>query len=446
MTTTPAEELIHVIGNLRKRVAPPGSYRERVLRGIYVPLLLKLKRRALARVEPNAVCEILPGEAMPGKRLPSAPRILILKLDHIGDFVVSMQAMQHLRDHFPDAHITLACGGWSRDWASRIGLFDEIVTYDGMKRTSAVWGGFSPALVAAFDALALGRYDLAIDLRHDPDTRLLLDRVDATFHAGYSAPMDKGGAGLDISLPDVEHISVAEGSGRPLMAEQRLMLLASAVTNVFATSFSRQSHPAHRLVPEPAPQRSDRAYAIVAPGAGGDIRLWNADRLEAVAAWLLTSYDLDLVVTGTDPERATAERFLEIFPEGRVRSAIGTRLADLPLLMQGAALYLGYDTGPTHMAAALGVPTVSVMSGIPNADVWRTLGEHVVVVRGRTDCSPCHLMEAIQCPHGVACLDIIRAEDVVAACRMLLGHEDSQAGGRVAREPAIGERRQHSIA
>jgi ADP-heptose:LPS heptosyltransferase len=426
MTTAALEELIHAISTVRRRLAPPKSYREKLLRAIYVPLVKRLSRGTLTRVEPNPVCQTLPGQAVIGAALAQVPRILILKLDHIGDFIVSMAAMQHLRDHFSTAHITLVCGSWSRDWATRIGLFDEIVVFDGLKRTGTAWKGITPQLIAQYQSLALPTFDLAIDLRHDPDTRILLTKTHARIRAGYCAPLEAGGGCLDISLPDVEHVTLESGSGRPLPAEQRLLLLASAVTN----SFAKPPHPARCLISAPTAHAPHGPFAVLAPGASGAIRIWNVDRLRAVGTFLMEQYDLDLVVIGAEPERRVAEAFVKSFSSGRVHNAVGLSLVDLPNLIQGARLYVGYDTGPTHLAAALGVPTVSVLTGSTNADVWRTLGEKVVVVRGKTDCSPCHLTEVSQCPHGVVCLDVVQIEDVVSACQQLLGPAESRTNGR----------------
>jgi ADP-heptose:LPS heptosyltransferase len=414
--TLPIEELMLLLGAVRRRIAPVDSRRERLLRSLYVPILLKLETRALSRVEPNPFSATEDGVTVPGVTLPPSPRILILKTDHIGDFIVSLPAMRHLRDHFPNATYTLVCGSWSQDWARELGMFQEIVVFDGMRRTAPIWTGFTPQALAEFDALPLGRFDIAIDLRHDPDTRVLLAKVDAAFRAGFTAPAERGGALLDVSLPNVEHISVSAGSGRPMLSPQRLLLLASAVTN----SFSDRPHPTRLLVNGPPPALSPRPYAILAPGAGGEIRMWNVSRLQEVGAFLIAEHDLDIVVVGTEPERKVAEAFAAALPAGRVHSAIGMKLADLPNLVFGTRLYVGNDTGPTHLAATLGVPTVSVLSGIPDGDVWRTIGERVRVVRGHAACSPCHLMEIAACPHGVVCLDVIKTEDVIEACRQLL--------------------------
>ena len=61
--------------------------------------------------------------------LPERPRILLLKLDHIGDLVLAMRAMLRIRKAWPDAHITLVCGPWNVALARQLGLFDRIIAY-----------------------------------------------------------------------------------------------------------------------------------------------------------------------------------------------------------------------------------------------------------------------------------------------------------------------------
>jgi ADP-heptose:LPS heptosyltransferase len=345
--------------------------------------------------------------------LPTAPRILILKLDHIGDFIVGMPAIAHIRAAFPDARLTLVCASWNRAWAERTGWFKDVVAFNLFTQRNADWGGTTPDQFVEFAALQLSGYDLAIDLRHDADTRPLLALVGAAFRAGFCAPADMGGHDLDIALPDVEHIAPKDGTGQPMHAEMRLMLLAMTVT---ATFLPPPPHPAARLLTGSAPGVG-RPYVILAPGAGSPIRVWPEERLAAIARRLLDTADVDLVITGGPSEAESAVIVSAALPADRVRNICGALpLADLPDLVRGCALYVGYDTGTTHLAAALGVPTVALLTGVPDLDVWYPLGPHVRVVAGRIACSPCYFKTESQCPYGVPCRDAITIDDMWAAC------------------------------
>jgi hypothetical protein len=126
-------------------------------------------------------------------------RILLLKLDHLGDFVMAVPALRAVRAHFPDAHITLVAGEWNAGLARRVGIADELLIFDAFPRNAGEVGVDIAGRVAPFDSLITGRYDLAIDLRTFGDTRILLRNVDATHKAGI------GHRGvhpfLDIFLP-----------------------------------------------------------------------------------------------------------------------------------------------------------------------------------------------------------------------------------------------------
>ena len=126
--------------------------------------------------------------------------ILLLKLDHLGDFIMSLPAIRALRAHFPAAHITLVVGSWNEALAIESGLADRVIPFDTFTRNPVEEGHLDMAARAeAFAALVHGPFDLAIDLRTFSDTRLLLDGVDATHRAGI------GNAAffpfLDIALP-----------------------------------------------------------------------------------------------------------------------------------------------------------------------------------------------------------------------------------------------------
>ncbi len=346
------------------------------------------------------------------------PRILVLKLDHLGDFVVGLPALRQLRQAFPRASITLVCASWNRHWADSSGLFDEVVTFDFFGATKAEWRGATPEHFARFAKLGLGYFELAIDLRHDPDTRPLLAQVDADIRAGFRAPRHLGGLCLDLALPDMEHISLESGTGLPLHAELRLVLLIAAVIETLVPA----PHPAHDLIlPDSGPSFS-RPYAILAPGAGTPIRVWPIERLAAVGRALMERYDLDIVLIGGAAQTSDCATIAKLLPEGRVHDLSGSLpINGLPEVIGGARILIGNDTGTSHLAASLGRPTVSVMGGTAVAETWRVAGINTISLAADIACAGCYLTYANECPLQVRCFTSITAEHVLAACDTLLG-------------------------
>jgi ADP-heptose:LPS heptosyltransferase len=160
----------------------------------------------------------LPGERIDrqGHSVPRLPirRIVVLKPDHIGDLLIAGPAFGLLRRFFPSAQIDLICGPWNVALAQRLGVFDSVY---GVSLFHEVGGKQSDVEVARvarragvkeLQALHLPSYDLAIDLRHDADSRIVLAALDARIYAGFGTSRDF--PFLDIVLP-MEDASLAQG-------------------------------------------------------------------------------------------------------------------------------------------------------------------------------------------------------------------------------------------
>lgn len=109
-------------------------------------------------------------------------RICVLKLDHIGDFMMTVPAMRDLRARFPDAAIDLLCGSWNMQLAQSLGLFDRVFAYDFFHRNPSKPDSEAAELLPS--AVLEDVYDLAIDLRAPEDTRPVLARLRARYYAG----------------------------------------------------------------------------------------------------------------------------------------------------------------------------------------------------------------------------------------------------------------------
>jgi SAM-dependent methyltransferase len=128
--------------------------------------------------------------------------VLVTKLDHRGDFNLAKSALRIVGTAFRDAKLTLACGPWNRQAAEELDMFDEIVPFSFFPEDVSLG---APPLdlrdsLNRFENLFKGRkFDVAVDLRIDPDTRPLLERVDAVWRAGFG--YRRVFPFLDISLP-----------------------------------------------------------------------------------------------------------------------------------------------------------------------------------------------------------------------------------------------------
>lgn len=159
------------------------------------------------------------------------------------------------------------------------------------------------------------------------------------------------------------------------------------------------------------PPRTDLShpYVVVHPGASAPARTWSPDRW-AKAVVALTAAGSRVVVTGGPAEAGLTEH---------VAGACGTDLGgrtsfrELAGILAGADAVVVGNTGPAHLAAAVGTPVVSLFAPVVPAVRWAPHGKHVLL--GDQD-APCRGTRARECPvRGHPCLDLVDPSDVVAA-------------------------------
>ena len=156
-------------------------------------------------------------------------------------------------------------------------------------------------------------------------------------------------------------------------------------------------------------------FALVVPAAGWPSKLWPAQRYAAVAAHLGRVWRLpSMIVWGNDEEHARAER-IAAGSEGAAILAPKLRLLELAELARRARLCLGSDTGPLHLAAAVGTPCVGLYGAWP-ADQYGPYGpEHVCVQKMCCQGSTRHRRHA-----GPTYMEAIDDASVRAACDQVL--------------------------
>ena len=358
--------------------------------------------------------------------------ILLLKLDHIGDFITAIPAFQVLRRYFAGAEITLLCLPAVVHMAESTGLFDRVAGF-AAERDSAQLGKV-PGMHASdrqedFRSLLDGRYFLAADFKHDPESRRWLDRVDAEVRAGFTAPTQKG---LDIILPPMEWdvpTTTLGGGNLPVHAELRLTLLAHAIVEslqekTLDADLFQLPEEATATAPYHMLDSETRMKIGIGLGAGSELRQWGAEYWVTLAQKLVQTNNAVLVFFGGKGDKpATADLIAQLPPGAALDLTAALPLAQLPAAMNLLDAYIGCDTGLTHLAGSLGIPTVNIFAGISNVSVWRTRGARVKTVYAETICAPCHLRFKKDCPNNNICMTAIVPEIVYACFEQVMGGE-----------------------
>lgn len=344
---------------------------------------------------------------------PEITRILLLKLDHMGDLLLAIPAISRLRARYPKAKIDIAVGSWNEAIARTLPFFDQVLTLDYFKQKSSSQAGLASGSLDTF-LKRLGGYDLAIDLRRQPDTRFILTQVDAPRKVGYST-LDPGvDAKLTIVLPTQQDLPFVETELNRTSISRQMLALIDALP----------SHPSDYVSLPPlvaAPPPRIVGSVALFPYAGGDAKEWPADRYLDLARKL-----------ASDPAVANVSVYFASEAEAQRLSFAGIDNVEvlaglsIPELMQSLAshrLCVANNSGGAHLAAYLGVTVLGVYGGHETVAEWAPVFGESYVLHQDATCSPCHIPAQRDCPHQFFCLADIAVEDVYARCGELLASD-----------------------
>lgn len=356
-------------------------------------------------------------------------RIVVLKLDHIGDFLTSLPAFRRIRERFPDAEITALIAGPSVPFASTEPAIDRCIEFNFFSKRSGEGAREIGAgeLERLSEELGSSNFDLAIDLRVQLDTRYILKHTGARVLAGYdyrgSFPWLQIGLewdGDEKSRTHRSHISDQMSSLVDAVSlaceEQRSSI---GVVSVEEARRKLMQMPSVRRVPEAF---FDKPIVCMHPGVGATIRQWPPERYAALINLLVAEEDVNVILIGAPEEVPVAQKVLKgVAYPASVLSLVGqVPLPDLQFVLRSSALFVGNNSGPKHLAGMLGVPTVGVHSANCDTTQWGPLGPNAVAIHRKVHCANCDLSQPEDCHRALACLTGILPRHVYRMCRPLL--------------------------
>lgn len=333
--------------------------------------------------------------------------IAVFRALQLGDMLCAVPALRALRQGEPDAHITLIGLPWARDFVDRYAsLLDDFVPFPGAAGMPEQPCD-APALPGFFAQARARRFDLAIQLHGSGTlTNPLVRQLGARAIAGFHDDPAQAGDGQWLPWPDGNEIE------RLLALMQRLGYPSTD------THLSFPLHPADHAAWQALAQAhalQPGGYVCVHPGARMLSRRWPVERFADVARQLGGPWQV--VVTGAPDEMPLAARFCALAGRPVVNLCGQTTLGAMAALIGHARLLICNDTGASHIAAAMGTPSVVVSCGSDSAR-WAPLdrARHRVLA----DYPPCRPCAWHACPYGHECARHIDVAQVVAAARQLV--------------------------
>jgi heptosyltransferase-2 len=379
---------------------------------------------------------------VPGRRPLTPPsRILLLRLERIGDLLMTRAAIHAVRESAPSARIDLVVGSWNAPIANLIRDVDLVETLDVPWLAREARGHGFDHLIRVASSWRSRRYDLAINFEGDIRSNALLAVAGVPRRTGFG--MAGGGPLLTAVLTHDPRVHTAVNT---LRLVERAFDLQDGSLEGRVDPWSEQAAPALN-VPEEIRLQADGLLGVrlagrgresadvpfIALHPGGDraIKLWAPERFVEVARLLAARCPATIVLTGGPGDKAVAGLVESALSPGvRVINLAG-RVDLLPLaaVLERVSVFVTGDTGPMHLAAAVGTPTVGIFG--PSDPVrWGPLSHAALAVRIDLPCSPCNRIRRppSRCVgHVPDCLAGVDVERVYQAAVTLLERQRAQA-------------------
>ena len=288
-------------------------------------------------------------------------KILIFSFSFIGDAVLSTAVIQPLRKHFPDAHITFLVGPRAFDLLATDPNIDATLVYDN-RGEHAGWKG----RLRLIKTLRLGKFDLVVNLRDS-----LIARCIGAEHWGLTR-RDSNRHAVTRYLEVLQRHGVDTTNAHP-----------------FLGLTEREQAAAHHFLQETGIE-SERLLIGIHPGGNWEYKLWDGKNYANLASILTEKRSATILLFAGPNERELQTRVAEMMdvPPILVKT---DDLRHLAALISACDVYIGNDTGPMHIAAAVGTPVVSLFGSTNHIRSGPYGNLHTVVQSGISlGCNPCH--------------------------------------------------------
>ena len=315
-------------------------------------------------------------------------RILIRANNWIGDVVMISPAVRAIREHFAGARIAILAKSWVLEALRGNPCYDDLIEYDDEGTHRGLAGRLRLATL-----LRRQRFDMAVLFQKAFEAAAFAWLAGARLRVGHAT--DRRTLLLTHALPlpppGTHHVEIFLGLARFLGCPIR-----DTVPGFHVDEAAREG--AGALLAS-AGAAAHAPWVAIHPGASKEPRAWHAERFGELGRRLAAA-GAHLVLLGGPGDRATLERIAARVPADRCLLPSGTiSIAQMGALLERCDLFVGNDSGPMHVAAALRVPTVALFGpGDPARTAPLAPAERLAVISKRYPCSPCRQDFFRECP------------------------------------------------
>ena len=316
------------------------------------------------------------------KRLPknfTPKRILVVKLDHLGDIILTTPVFSNLRQAYPKAELHALTGTWSRTVLERHPDVNKVLEYNSPTFCRTGQPTSLKQTFQLYRALRHQKYDLIVELRGDWRT--------LWFALGRLTPHRLSRAALQIE----NRLGLSQFSGtHETTRNLDVLRYAGIPTSVQTATFSVTTADEKWASDSLAIHKIDKQRPLVAihPGSPIPLKRWLPERYAELADWLIARKHAQVLFVGVKDEIPIITEIQGLMQGVSINIAGETTLTQLASILHTCDVFIGNDSGPMHLAAAVGTPTIGLY-GPGDPTRFAPMGVACQTIRRKLDCPPC---------------------------------------------------------
>lgn len=308
-----------------------------------------------------------------------APHVLVIRRRYLGDIVLLGSVLRNLRLHWPDARLTVLT---EAPYSGILALNPDVTTALTFPRTATAW----PAFLAA---LRRARFTHVLDFDNTEKTALLTRFTGALLRVCFDRELIRfryprfytHSAKVTNAFYDSHHITdtyleLLRPFGVPrVSSEVRLVPLAPDLAAIAPLIGGLKSKIKNR-----------NAKILIHPGSRSTFRIWPVERFAAVADRLQDELGAQVFLVAGPAEQTLVQSIRSHAKTHLVALDRAFSVGQFAALLAQFDVFLCHDSGPMHVAAAVGTPVVALFSS-QNATIWRPLGDRHTVLQTSLPCA-----------------------------------------------------------
>lgn len=338
------------------------------------------------------------------KRLPrdfTPRRILVIKLDHLGDVLLATPVFSNLRQAYPNAELHALTGAWSRVVLENHPDVDRVLEYNSplfcrSGKPTRLWH-----TIQLYPQLCHQKYDLLVELRGDWRVvcfALLRVTPRRLACAALQIANKLGFAQFSGTHETTRNLDVLKQAGIPTPMQTPTFGLTGEGEE-WALNFRKAKQ-----------INAEQPLIAIHPGSPIPLKRWVPKRYAELADWLIARKRAQILFVGVQDEIPIIMEIQAQMQGESINIGGKTTLTQLASLLHTCHMFIGNDSGPMHLAAAVGIPTIGLY-GPGDPGRFGPVGAQCKTIRRKPECPPCL---GTSCRFGTeGCMQEIQVTDVI---------------------------------